>query len=207
MVSVGHGPCRISSVPGPNRPLWHTLPAGPSTPGLSCPVERAPTDRVIARYPTLVGAQALKHDPTGDTPAGPDETVGRAATGDGRLAVTVAREAPMQTTLGEFWELENGLYSAVEIDERYPRWPHPHLVGHVQPSIGGGSAPSPLMLWWALLLALSSLARYHPAAWVEAIDLDQSVLAAPLREVLDVAEDRVPARVLDALRDPASSAE
>ena len=165
----------------------------------------ADLDRFIALYPTLVGARALKHDPTGDTPAGPDEMVGRAATGDGRMAVTVAREAPMQTTLGEFWELENGLYSAVEIDERYPRWPHPHLVGHVQPSIGGGSAPSPLMLWWALLLALSSLARYHPAAWVQAIDLDQSVLAAPLREVLDVAEDRVPARVLDALRDPASS--
>ena len=72
--------------------------------------------------------------------------------------------------------MEDALYSAVEIDERYPRWPHPHLVGHVQPSIGGGLAPSPLMLWWALLLALSSLARYHPAAWVQAIDLDQSVL-------------------------------
>ena len=162
-------------------------------------------DRVIAQYPTLAGARALKHDPTGDTPAGPDETVGRAAAADGRMVVTVAREAPMQTTLGEFWQLENELYSAIEIDETHPRWPHPQYVGHVQPSIAGGPAPSPLMLWWALLLALSSLARYHPAAWVQAIDLDQSVLAAPLREVLDAAADRVPARVLHALSGLASS--
>jgi hypothetical protein len=77
------------------------------------------------------------------------------------MVVTVAREAPMQITLAEFWRLEDDLYSAVEIDETHPRWPHPHLVGYVQPSIGGGPAPSPLMLWWALLLALSSLARYH----------------------------------------------
>jgi hypothetical protein len=123
------------------------------------------------------------------------------------MVVTVVREAPMQTTLAEFWRLEDDLYSAVEIDETYLRWPHPHLVGYVQPSIGSGPAPSPLMLWWALLLALSSLARYYPAAWVQAIDLDQSVLAAPLRQVLNVAADRVPARVLDALRDRHQAAE
>jgi hypothetical protein len=167
----------------------------------------ADLDRVIAQYPTLVGARALKHDLTGDTPAGPVETVGHVATTDGRLVVTVAREAPMQTTLGEFWGLEDGLYSAVEIDETHPLWPDPHYVGHVQPLIGGGPAPSPLMLWWPLLLGLSSLARYHPAAWIQAIDLDQSVLAAPLREVLDVAADRVPARVLEAIRERRQAAE
>ena len=83
------------------------------------------------------------------------------ATGDGKTVVTAAWEAPMQTTWGEFWELENSLYSLVETDETYPLWPHPHLVGYVHPWIGGGSAPSPSTLWWASLLALSSLARYH----------------------------------------------
>jgi hypothetical protein len=96
--------------------------------------------------------------------------------------------------------MEDALYSTVEIAETFPRGPHPHLVGFIQPSVGGGPAPSPLMLWWALLLSLSSLARYYPAVWVRTIDLDQSVLASPLRQVLDVAADRVPARVLDALR-------
>jgi hypothetical protein len=75
--------------------------------------------------------------------------------------------------------MEDALYSTIEIAETFPRWPHPHLVGFIQPSVGGGPAPSPLMLWWALLLSLSSLARYYPAVWVRTIDLDQSVLASP----------------------------
>jgi len=54
-------------------------------------------------------------------------------------------------------------------------------------------------LWWALLLGLSRLVRYYPAVWVRAIDLDESILGSPLRQVLDVAIERVPARVLDAL--------
>jgi hypothetical protein len=70
---------------------------------------------------------------------GPQEPMG--------VVVTVAREAPVQTTFAELGELENGLHSAVDIDDTYPLWPHPHLVGYVQPSIGGGSAPSPLELW------------------------------------------------------------
>jgi hypothetical protein len=132
----------------------------------------ADLDRAIAKYPTLIGARALQDQSAGTTVAGPDEGVGRVATVDGRMVVPVAREAPTQTTLAEYWNMQDALYSAVEIDETYPLWPHPHLVGYVQPSIGGGPAPSPLMLWWALLLGLSSLARYYPAAWVRAIDLE-----------------------------------
>ena len=111
--------------------------------------------------------------------------------------MTVARECPVQMTTPEYWQLQDELYSSVEIAEAFPRWPDPHLVGIVQPAIGGGPSPSPLMLWWALLLGLSSLVRYYPAVWVRAIDLDESILASPLRQVLDVAIERVPARVLD----------
>ena len=114
--------------------------------------------------------------------------------------MTVARECPVQMTTPEYWQLQDELYSSVEIAEAFPRWPDPHLVGIVQPATGGGPSPSPLMLWWALLLGLSSLVRYYPAVWVRAIDLDESILASPLRQVLDVAIERVPARVLDALR-------
>src|SRR4029453_12305350 len=78
---------------------------------------------------------------------------------------------------------------------------NPHFVGIVRPAIGGSPSPSPLMLWWALLLGLSSLVRYYPAVWVRSIDLDESILASPLRQVLDVAMERVPVRVLEALRD------
>jgi hypothetical protein len=41
---------------------------------------------------------------------------------------------------------------------------------------------------------------YHPAAWTATVDLDTCTLAASLRQVLDVAAERVPVRVLAALR-------
>jgi hypothetical protein len=56
------------------------------------------------------------------------------------------------------------------------------------------------MLCWALLLGLSSLARYHPVAWTRAVDLDVSTLAVPLQQILDVAAVKIPQRVLTALR-------
>jgi hypothetical protein len=57
-----------------------------------------------------------------------------------------------------------------------------------------------LLLWWALLLGLSSLARYEPAAWAAAIDLDSSELAVSLERVLDVASERLPMRILRSLQ-------
>ena len=108
----------------------------------------------------------------------------------------------MHMTMPEYWQFQDELYSSVRSLDTFPRWPDPHFVGIVQPAIGGGPSPSSLMLWWALLLGLSSLVRYYPAVWVRAIDLDESILASPLRQVLDVAMERLPVRVLDALRDP-----
>jgi hypothetical protein len=55
------------------------------------------------------------------------------------------------------------------------------------------------MLWWALLLGLSSLARYEPAAWTRALDLDQSELAVGLERVLDFADEWVAKRLLSEL--------
>ena len=161
----------------------------------------ADLDRVIARYPTLAGARAVLNEFEVNRPAGADELVGRVGP-DSRGAVTVARECLMHMTMPEYWQFQDELYSSVEIADTFPRWPDPHFVGIVQPAIGGGPSPSSLMLWWALLLGLSSLVRYYPAVWVRAIDLDESILASPLRQVLDVAMERLPVRVLDALRDP-----
>lgn len=62
---------------------------------------------------------------------------------------------------------------------------------------GGDTTPSGLMTWWALLLALSSIARYHPATWREALDPDASPLAVPIEKVLELAQMRVP-KLLDA---------
>lgn len=63
-----------------------------------------------------------------------------------------------------------------------------------------------LMTWWAALLALSSLARYEPAAWRAALDVDDSSVAVLLEHVLDVAQVRLPELLLAALTTPISSA-
>jgi len=51
---------------------------------------------------------------------------------------------------------------------------------------------SALLLWWALLFALSLLARYEPVAWRTALDPDQSELAFGLERLLDDALDITP---------------
>lgn len=56
----------------------------------------------------------------------------------------------------------------------------------------------PVLLWWVLLLGLSLLARYEPAAWQAALDLDISPAADPLTQLLDDALTAVPALLFDA---------
>jgi YaaC-like Protein len=71
-----------------------------------------------------------------------------------------------------------------------PRW--------LRPSVGG-IALSSLLSWWTLLFGLSMLARYEPAGWADALDVESSELAVPLEELLDIALDRVPELIFDAL--------
>jgi hypothetical protein len=60
-------------------------------------------------------------------------------------------------------------------------------------------AMHPLMSWWALLFALSILARYHPTTWVSSLDPDRSELAVPLQALLDIAPDALAALVWEAV--------
>jgi hypothetical protein len=43
------------------------------------------------------------------------------------------------------------------------------------------------------------LARYEPAGWAAVLDVESSELAVPLEELLDIALDRVPELIFDAL--------
>jgi hypothetical protein len=67
------------------------------------------------------------------------------------------------------------------------------------PRAGCRDALSPLMLWWALLFGLSSIARYDPETWVDALVVNSSELAVPIEAALDAALDALPELVLDAL--------
>ncbi|MFL5846261.1 MAG: YaaC family protein [Solirubrobacteraceae bacterium] len=83
---------------------------------------------------------------------------------------------------------------AERVDERF------YLV----PRLGTArDAPHRLLVWWALLLALSSLARYQPAEWIASLDVDESLLAVDLERTLSVAEDVLPNMIAQALGSPA----
>lgn len=70
----------------------------------------------------------------------------------------------------------------------------------LRPLVGSARvAPHLLLRWWGLLLALSSLARYHPAEWVNALDVDCSALAVDLEQGLATAEWRLPELIAAAL--------
>jgi len=69
----------------------------------------------------------------------------------------------------------------------------------LRPELSDGSFPSLLLSWWALLYALSMLARYQPAAWFRALDYDASPWAAALGELLRAGVEAVPQLVLSAL--------
>jgi hypothetical protein len=63
----------------------------------------------------------------------------------------------------------------------------------ITPAIGSMSAAlHPVLALWAVLLALSSLARYEPASWSKMVDIDRSADANPIEYLLDEATDSVP---------------
>jgi hypothetical protein len=147
----------------------------------------------LKNYPSLAGLVPLAAEGANVYQLSPDETVTRHIGPDDVGRVMLGRPAkPGQYAVVDYWKMQNSCFSIVEKRGWYD-------AGFAQPSIADAMAPSPLMLWWALLLGLSSLARYYPAQWTRVINLDESSLAVPLQRVLDIAAARVPARVLAAL--------
>ena len=97
------------------------------------------------------------------------------------------------------WRGTDATGKAVTIDPKLLTEEHDGLA-YFRPGLGNGKAvPSPLITWWGLLLALSSLARYEPVVWRQALDIDRSPIAWPLEQGLRVAEQRIPELVLHAI--------
>ena len=70
----------------------------------------------------------------------------------------------------------------------------------LRPSVEDGRPPpTSLMTWWAVLHALSMLARYYPTAWTAALSIDQSTRAALLERTLALALDALPHLVFEAV--------
>jgi hypothetical protein len=74
----------------------------------------------------------------------------------------------------------------------------------VRPKVGEEAVgpPSEFLTLYTLLFCLSELARYHPDTWVVALDPDESRAAVTLERGLDIALERAPAVINDALQGP-----
>ena len=115
---------------------------------------------------------------------------------------TKSRKVPRsdQYRLGTVrWEIEDDKRSVFDITRRIDngrdRWLLPAATGSDQEF-------EPITAWWVLLFAMSILARYDPALWSSALDLDRSDRAVLLGLMLDDALTAVPKLVADALLDP-----
>lgn len=66
----------------------------------------------------------------------------------------------------------------------------------------GGQRLHPLIVWWAVLYALSMLARYEPQRWADMIRVNTSPWAVPLEHLLNAALDALPEVIFAALNYP-----
>ncbi|MFD5271521.1 YaaC family protein [Streptomyces sp. NPDC058335] len=57
----------------------------------------------------------------------------------------------------------------------------------------------PLMAWWAVLYALSMLARYEPATWGKLISVDDSQHAVRIERLLECAIKHLPTLIADTI--------
>jgi hypothetical protein len=146
-------------------------------------------------YPTVRDCYPVKGDGSSKRAFG-DDRLSQNVLPDGQTVTNIGLAIPQPYSFRDVWLVESRICSVIEksptVDSTVP-------VGLVLPELGGGEAPLPLMLWWGLLYVLSSMARYEPAMWTEAVDLDASPLASSLEQVIDRAERFVPLRILRAL--------
>ena len=99
------------------------------------------------------------------------------------------------------WRRSDGTAMAIEMIA--PGYGMPNSGAYLRPALSSsGDVLEPLPLWWATLLALSSLARYHPEAWSAALARDRSQAAVPIEETLDIGREMLPWLLLGTLERP-----
>jgi len=138
-------------------------------------------------FNSRVHAAVLAHYPTMSAPATntiasqwPTQWLGRR--GSVRLTWSLGEN---MTMLEADWGL-----TLQQLPYRDEHWafPAPH-----------GQQLQPLVIWWAVLFALSMLARYESERWLSVVDVNSSVWATPLEHLLDQALDAVPEVIAQAL--------
>ena len=146
------------------------------------PPDPASVNSLLARYPDAEGARAAPYN-------------GQLQGNVTRLGLGVAVIWPADQSASRSQDLSTPLASHVAFRlPLYRRTTERWLI----PEVGNGADRlGPVLLWWVLLHGLSLLARYEPAAWRAALNLDSSRIADPLTELLDQALEIVPDLLYD----------
>lgn len=180
---IGDAPTPLTLLPAeiPTSNLRELMLRGLNpTHGYFLSVPANETDAILADYPTAAGHQQVA---VREIVSGGSEVT--------RAARAAMRSSEPEAILS--WPRDDGtLRTLSDIGDARP------FAGQrswaVRPRIGTGDGPPPsqLMTMWALLYGLSHLARYQPATWVGALDLDRAETAVPLGHGLDIALEEVP---------------
>jgi hypothetical protein len=190
--------------------LWAANPKLESVPGLGDAATRAldlvlitsggPTTRAL-----IVGgvADGLPSDETGAQ----RELATRLADYPGATAGLVVSNASPRASRDGQPQLEIGWRdpsgTAIDVGQIAPGYGIPNSGAFLRPALNSaGDVLEPLPLWWATLLALSSIARYHPEEWSAALARDKSQAAVPIEEALGIGRELLPWLLLGLLRRP-----
>ncbi|WP_338704050.1 YaaC family protein (plasmid) [Streptomyces sp. Q6] len=114
---------------------------------------------------------------------------------------TFERHQPNAGWLSIHWRMPAEKGTQEERLERLSSMTRPY-AGHRYffPAVTGLSRElHPLMAWWALLYALSMLARYQPAQWAHHINVDNSQRAVPIEKILEQAMEHLPVLIADTI--------
>jgi hypothetical protein len=115
-----------------------------------------------------------------------------------RFSSIISTDPALVSTIRIGWDDEAGRprplhTAAVQVKKVF--WLRPALEAKQDP-------PSMLMTWWLLLIALSTVARYHPELWARALNVERSPIAVSLEAALRIAESRVPELIREGLNGP-----
>lgn len=174
---------------------WRAGRLDVSLQGLSPDLSDAELAAVIAKYPTLEGARPM-HDVLGGIEVDGyvlDKAQATFSDRTGRLGLILigARVGdpvvsfPLERPDRDSYDETYKRVAPVGVESRED-------VRLVFPAVGGCAEPPYHAVWWAVLLALSSLVRYEPSLWIAAIDPDRSGLTVPFERFCDSMEGNVP---------------
>jgi hypothetical protein len=198
--------------------LWNTLPEGSVFP-LERPVGAAPLPVSVEEYSVLHQAQT----------ASPVQLIVTGISTDIMLPPQHTGPVPaLEAFLGQYPKLAG--HAAIYVKGVHPdgqggtvhlAYPSSHsgyqertaeALAHstlyrlhdryVFPAVGANTESlHPVMAWWAVLFALSMLARYQPEAWADHIAVDNSKVAVPIEQLLTEALTAVPELLLQTIMD------